>query len=382
MIHAAAKTDQPKVITVQNGRLRRRVRATGVVQAVRAFTVQAPRISGQGGNLTLARLIPNGATVKSGDLIADFDRTQQLEAARDAKAKYEDLQHQVEQKQAEHRNEAEKRSAALQQAQADLAKAELEIRKGPIISEIDHLKNQAKLEDARAHVASLQKSNAFHDQAEAAAIRILELQRDRQKVGLERAQRNSELLQLRAPLAGMVALDNVWRNGSMGHAQEGDQLWPGSPLLRIFDPSQMELMVSVGEPDGAALGPDSKSEVHVDAYPELRFTAHFESASPVATSSPGNPIRTFSARFRLDQNDPHLLPDLSAAIDIEAPGGPEGPAVPRAAVRFRDGKPSVLRLTPKGPVVQSIELAGFDATQVQILSGLKLGDQLVLPGVE
>jgi len=266
VIHAAAKTDQPKVITVQNGRLRRRVRATGVVQAVRAFTVQAPRISDQGSNLTLARLIPNGATVKSGDLIADFDRTQQLEAARDAKAKYEDLQHQVEQKQAEHRNEAEKRSAALQQAQADLAKAELEIRKGPIISEIDHLKNQAKLEDARAHVASLQKSNHFHDQAEAAALRILELQRDRQKVGLERAQRNSELLQLRAPLAGMVALDNVWRNGSMGHAQEGDQLWPGSPLLRIFDPSQMELMVSVGEPDGAALGPDSKSEVHVDAY--------------------------------------------------------------------------------------------------------------------
>ena len=382
VIQAAAKTDQPKVITVQNGQLRRRMRATGVVEAVRAFTVQAPRISGQGGNLTLARLIPNGATVKAGDLIADFDRTQQLEAARDAKAKYEDLEHQVEQKQAEHRSDAEKRHAALQQAQADLAKAELEIRKGPIISEIDQLKNQAKLEDARAHVASLQKSNNFRDQAEASSIRILELQRDRQKVGLERAQRNSELLRLRAPLAGMVALDNVWRNGSMGHAQEGDQLWPGSPLLRIFDPSQMELMVSVGEPDGAALGPDSKAEVHVDAYQELRFTARFESASPVATSSPGNPIRTFSARFRLDQNDPHLLPDLSAAIDIEAPGGPEGPVVPRAAVRFREGKPTVSRLTPKGPVEQTIELAGFDAAQVQILSGLKLGDQVVLTGVE
>jgi hypothetical protein len=29
------------------------------------------------------------------------------------------------------------------------------------------------------------------------------------------------------------------------------------------------------------------------------------------------PIRTFSARFRLVGSDPHLLPDLSAAIDIE-----------------------------------------------------------------
>jgi hypothetical protein len=30
-------------------------------------------------------------------------------------------------------------------------------------------------------------------------------------------------------------------------------------------------------------------------------------------------VKTFIARFRLDQSDPRLLPDLSAAIDIEAP---------------------------------------------------------------
>ena len=380
--HAASQDQQAKFITVQKGRLHRRVRATGVVQAVRAFNVLVPRIAGQGGNLTLTRMIANGVTVKSGDLLAQFDRTQEVEAAREAKAKYEDLEHQVEQKQAEHRNEGEKRTAALQQAQADLSKAQLEIRKGPIISEIDHLKNQAKLEDARAHVASLEKSNKFHDQAEASAIRILELQRDRQKVGLERAQRNSELLELRAPLAGMVALDNVWRNGTMGHAQEGDQLWPGSPLLRIFDPSLMELQASLGEPDGAALVPESRAEVRLDAYSDLRFTAHFESASPVATSALGSSIRSFSARFRLDQSDPHLLPDLSAAIDIQAPDGPEGPVVPRAAVRFRDDKVYVMRVTAKGPVEQAIDLVGFDATQVQILSGLKPGDQVMLPGAE
>jgi hypothetical protein len=30
-------------------------------------------------------------------------------------------------------------------------------------------------------------------------------------------------------------------------------------------------------------------------------------------------VKSFTARFRLDQSDPHLLPDLSAAVDIEAP---------------------------------------------------------------
>jgi hypothetical protein len=47
------------------------------------------------------------------------------------------------------------------------------------------------------------------------------------------------------------------------------------------------------------------------------------SASPVASSALGSPIKTFSARFRLDKSDPHLLPDLSAAVVLEpvAKGG-------------------------------------------------------------
>lgn len=299
----------------------RRVRATGVVRAVHSVLVQVPRIEGQGGNLTLAALITNGTSVPSGELLATFDRTKELVLLREAQAKFDDLKHQVEQKQAEHNSNAEKRASDLQSAEADLKKAEIEIRKGPILSAIDQEKNKVKLADAQAHVASLKKSIPAHDQAETAEIRILELQRDRQKVAVDRSQTNTEKLSVRAPIRGMVALENVWRNNSMGHAQEGDQLWPGSPLLRLFDPSEMEVELAVGEPDGAALVPGAKAVVHLDAFPELAFTAHFDSASPVATSPLGTSVKTFTARFKLDQTDPHLLPDLSAALDIEVPVG-------------------------------------------------------------
>ncbi len=90
--------------------------------------------------------------------------------------------------------------------------------------------------------------------AEAAELRVLELQRDRQKIAVERAQRNTERLEVRATISGIVALQNVWRNRSMGHAEEGDSLWPGSDLLRLFDPSQMAIDLTVGEPDGAISG--------------------------------------------------------------------------------------------------------------------------------
>jgi multidrug efflux pump subunit AcrA (membrane-fusion protein) len=71
------------------------VRATGTIQAVQAFTVQVPQLSGQNQRITLVKLVPNGTTVKQGDVLAEFDRTQQAEAAREALAKFEDLSHQV-----------------------------------------------------------------------------------------------------------------------------------------------------------------------------------------------------------------------------------------------------------------------------------------------
>jgi HlyD family secretion protein len=298
----------------------RQVRATGTVQAIRSHTVQTPQIAGQGGRLTLTALAPNGANVAVGDILAEFDRTLQLDAAIQAKTKFEDLAHQVDQRLAQNQSDAEKRSADLQKAEGDLAKAELELRKGPLLSEIDRLKNEAKAEDARAHVASLRKSSKFHDVADAAALRILELQRDRQKVALERAETNSAHLSVRATIAGMVALQNVWRSGSMGHAQEGDQLWSGQPLLKIFDPTEMELKTQVGEPDGAVLVPGARAMVTLDAYPDLVFAARFESASPVASSALGSPIKAFTATFRLEKADPHFLPDLSAAVIILPPG--------------------------------------------------------------
>src|SRR5215469_13012210 len=55
----------------------REIRITGTVQAVHYSKVLVPAIYGQGGSVTLTRLIPNGSHVKEGDLIAEFDSQQQ-----------------------------------------------------------------------------------------------------------------------------------------------------------------------------------------------------------------------------------------------------------------------------------------------------------------
>ena len=309
--HPAAAAEPP--------RARREVRVTGTIQAVHFSKVLVPAIYGQGGSLTLTRIIPNGSRVKEGDLVAEFDATQQQDSARDAQAKYDDLGHQVDQKRAQNRADAEKRTADLKQAEADLAKARIEVQKGPLLSAIDGLKNEVRAAIAARHVESLNKSNAVHDKSDGAALRILELQRDRQKVALERTEGNIAKMQVRAPLAGMVAHQSVYRNSSMSHPQEGDQLYRNQALLSIFDPSEMSVTCMVGEPDGAALAAGSRATVYLDAYPDLSLPAHFEFSSPVASSALGSPIKTFTAVFKFDKTDPHLMPDLSAAVVVEVP---------------------------------------------------------------
>jgi HlyD family secretion protein len=305
------------LVSAQNPAPRHSVRCTGHTVALHSSLLQVPAQYGAGGQLNLLQIIENGSRVKPGDLLAEFDATDQLKQARDALAKFDDLSHQVDQKRAEQKNNAEKRNSDLIQAQADLKKSEIDIQKGPVLSDLEQQKNTVKLEDARAHVSSLQRSTRFHDQAEAAELRILELQRDRQKRTVERQKENAALLTLRSTITGMVALENTFRGNSMGHAQEGDRLYPGQPLLKVFDPSNMVVLVAVGEPDGAILKPGAKAIVHLDAFPDLTFNAHFDSASPVATSAMDSSVKTFTARFVLDQSDSHLLPDLSVAADIQ-----------------------------------------------------------------
>jgi multidrug efflux pump subunit AcrA (membrane-fusion protein) len=317
-VRAAA---EPSVLPNEQAPSPGSVRVTGLIRAVRVYALQTPQIAqvsqgggGMGNRLTLVTLVPNGARVKQGDVVAEFDNTRQLDETLEVQAKYDDLGHQVKQKVALNLSEAEKRLQDLKQAEADLAKALIQLKKGPVLADVDRVKNEIKAESARSRVESLKRSHAARERAEAASVRILELQQERQKVALERSKANAEKLVVRAPLGGMIALENIWKGGSMGHPLEGDMLWPGQPLLKIFDPSEMIVDAQVGEPDNARLTPGALAQVHLDAYPGVTFDAVFESASPVATTALGSPVKNFGARFRLRGSDPRLLPDLSAAV--------------------------------------------------------------------
>ena len=281
--------------------------------------ILAPVLAGQYvATLTITKLTPAGTNVKRGDLLAEFDRQAQIRDSIDKQAEYNKLVNQVVEQQAKEDAARAKDETEIKQAEGNLSKAQLEMQKAEIISRIDGEKAQENLEEAQATIAQLRETFDLKRKAARAGIRVLEIQRDRTQQTMLHARADSELLHIRAPLDGIIVLNTIWKQGKMGEVQEGDQLRPGNQFMQVVDPSVMEVRVLANQEDFLSLRTGQSAHIHLDAYPALVFPGRLEEMAPIARSGDfSSRIRTFAMVFSLAGRDAKLMPDLSAAVDVD-----------------------------------------------------------------
>jgi HlyD family secretion protein len=300
------------------------VRLSGKTQAVRSRAILAPVLSGQQvGTLTIVKLVPSGSHVKQGDPLVEFDRQAQLRDIMDKQAQSEDQNGKVLEAQAAEDAAKAKDETDIEQAQTSLTKAELEMQKVELLSRIDAEKAREDLDEARATLTQLKETFDLKRKAAQASIRVLEIQRDRTRETMLHAQTNAALMVIRSPIDGIVVYNTIWKQGNMGEVQEGDQIRPGMAFMQVVDPSVMEVHVLVNQQDLATLNVGQPARVHLDAYPDLAFRGKLESIDPMGKRGDfSSKLRNFSATFSIEGNDPRLMPDLSAAVDIERADAP------------------------------------------------------------
>jgi HlyD family secretion protein len=312
---SGAQSQPPPVATT--------LRLHGLVEPVRSFAVAAPRLAagqpGAGSQLVVIRLASSGQLVRKGDLLVEFDRHAQLKTARDRESEYRDFLEQIRKKRAEQRVAKARRDTELLQARNAVRIAELDLLGAELLPAIQAEKNQQALEEARAHLEALGRTQALKDNVDAADIRTLEIQRDRALNAWRNAQANAERMQVLAPIDGLVVLKSIWKTGTMAVVQEGEEVRSGIPILDVVDTSAMRVRALVNQADVERLAVGQAARVTLDSYPARTFDARLEHLSPVATTSMMNQrVRSFVAHFSIDGSDAHLLPDLAAAIDVVA----------------------------------------------------------------
>jgi biotin carboxyl carrier protein len=356
----------------------RSLRLTGIIESVRYHNVAAPRlvgVSGPGSNtLIITKLARGGALVSEGDLLVEFDRQNQLKAAFDKRSEYLDLEEQIRKKRGEQEQVRAKDDAELAVAANAVDTARLDVRKNEVLAKIPAEKNTLRLEEAQARLKQLQETLELKRSAQEAEVRILEIQRDRARTAMQHAEQNAGRMVVKSPLPGLVVLRQNWRGSQMVEIQEGEEARPGMPIMLVVDPSAMLVRVKVYQADLHLLRAGQPARISLDAYPGLEFEGRVEQVAPVGTTSRlTDRVRNFVAMVSIKGNHPKLMPDLSAAVDVELERLENVVVVPRDAVTGEKGNFSVRVMDGDRARARTVTLGSMSDHEVVVVSGLEPG---------
>lgn len=161
----------------------------------------------------------------------------------------------------------------------------------------------------------------------------------------------------------------------MGEVQEGDEVRPGVPFMKVIDPAQMDVRVAVNQEDMPELRIGQPATVHLDAYPGLSFPGVLDELAPLGHSGQfTDKVRTFVAIFSIRGNNPKLMPDLSASADVELSKLQNVLVVPAQSVINDKGQDYVLLKTAIGFDKHQVKIGPTNDLDVVIESGLHAGD--------
>lgn len=162
-----------------------------------------------------------------------------------------------------------------------------EVKKGQVLAKLDTSTLEQNLIQAQINVKSAEYSleKAKEPTTTASGDRILsapdpldieikELQLELAKMRLKEAERQLAEATIVAPFDGVVAEVNVSR---------GDMVGEGTTVIRLLDPSRLEVDVLVSEMDVFQIKPGARATVQVDAVSGVSFPARVKRISPAAT---------------------------------------------------------------------------------------------------
>jgi len=170
----------------------------------------------------------------------------------------------------------------------------------------------------------------------------------------------------------------TWRGNGPTDIQEGDEMYPGAPVLQVVNQASMLVRVRVNQADLPFVRVGQPAVVHLDAYPDLAMPGRVEEIAPIGVKgSFSNRLREFTAIVSVAGSNARLLPDLTAAIDVEVERVKDALVVPRAAVDH-DGQAARVHVRDaSGVAARQVTLGPADEVDVVVTAGLQPGEVVV-----
>jgi HlyD family secretion protein len=381
VIRAQAETPKSTIPStrVKKGPVAITVTARGELQGGNPEMLVVPMVGSD--SLTVTDLRLTGEVVNVGDVVAEFDTTQQEYNLREAEADLQEAQQRVVQAEADNLASDEETRYAVESAKTQVTVAQIETRRNTLIAAMKARDNEIALEAAQNRLRQAEKDLANRKTTGAAALAIQKAAESRAKMMATMAEKNIESMTLRAKTAGYVSLQANTGNlffiatgMTLPTVQIGDTVRPGMALAQIPDMNQWEVSAKIAEVDRGHLTVGQPVTVTVVALAGQSFPARVTSLGN-ATGQPWD--RRFDCRMKLEKAGPELRPGMSSKLIITAEKLEEVLWVPSQALFERDGRSYVYLSTPQGFTPHDVTLVKRSESQV-VLAGVREGDVVAL----
>lgn len=322
-----------------------------------------------------------GSTVRKGQVIAEFDTQYQVQRLDDYKATVEQSERSMRSIDAQIDVARKYYDQNIKQARGSVDKAKLDLKTTPVRSTIDAELLKLSLEESQAGLKQYEWQIPHQETSLKSQRRNAEIDLEQSKIELKRAERNVELMLIKAPMDGMLVMENTRRGTEFAQIQQGDQIFPGQMFARIVDPSSMLVSATVNQADVESLRVNAKAILRFDAYPGLELPAHVTSIGAIAGAGGmrANYFKEIPVFLKIDRMDPRVIPDLSVSADIILESVDNAALAPLESV-FQDqgSKPYVYVRTATGFEKREVEVGLTNNVQAAIRAGLRAGEVIAL----
>jgi HlyD family secretion protein len=380
-----AKDGEIPVGQVKRGDLDLKVEADGELRATHMIALTAPPVGGAA--LEITRLSHTGLAVKKGDIVIEFDPSEQRYKLEQNRSELLQAEQEIIKAKADAAVLAAQDKVALLKDGFDVRRAELDVQKNELVSAIEGKKNQLALEQAKRVLAELEQDMQSHAASGQATIYLAREKRNKAKLAMDQAQQNIAKMHVPAAIDGLISIEKNHESSggfffggmTLPDYREGDQVEAGSSIAEVIDSRAMEVSAKIDERDHSNIKAGQSADVEFDALRGQIFHGTVKNVGGMSSRQFWDEDQggKFDVSIQLPNSDSRLRPGLTAHIVIAEDAKKNVLYIPRQALFLKDGKRIVYARNGGGFEAREIKVQSESESRAAI-EGLSAGTEVAL----
>lgn len=367
---------RPPALEMQPGLFEMQTEGKGLLRAATSTPVSVP--NELRGRQNLAWLMADGATVKTGDIVARLDQTEAERQEQESRNSVSKVDLQINARSGSQGQERFELGEQLRMTGLERDVTQRFSQKDEsVFSRNDIIDAQVSLEFLDKKSGILQSKQKRQGKQHAADMQLLGLQRQTHALRMQQVVDARGRMSLAAPHDGVFVLGRTW---SGDRIKVGDTLWTGQEIGQLPDLSTLEALIRVLESEMSGVTVGTPATVELDAQPGVIYTGKVKSVSAVASPiERESPLKYFDVMVAFDKPDTAIMkPGLSAHAVLHVKRQESVLAVPNQAL-FRKGDENWVWIeSGHSYEKRPVKIGDRSPMRSVIAEGLKPGDRVAL----